>query len=94
MNDELVLEVLFRNALKGEAELLSAVAFRSKAHWGYSPEFMEACRDELTYSPGEILAQDSTYVVADAAGSIAGFVALVKLDSESAELDPIAVQRW
>jgi ribosomal protein S18 acetylase RimI-like enzyme len=91
MNDESVLEVLFRNALEGEAEVLSAVAFRSKAHWGYSPEFMEACRDELTYSSGEILAQDSTYIVADAAGSIAGFIALVKLDGESAELDGLFV---
>jgi len=34
--------------------LLSNLAFRSKAHWGYSDEFMAACRDELTYSSEKI----------------------------------------
>ena len=27
----------------------SSLALRSKGHWGYSPEFLEACRAELTF---------------------------------------------
>ncbi len=30
-----------------EAELLSDLAFASKAYWGYSDEFMANCRDDL-----------------------------------------------
>ncbi len=30
-----------------DATVLTDIAFRSKAHWGYSSEFMEACRHEL-----------------------------------------------
>ncbi|MCW8193551.1 GNAT family N-acetyltransferase [Proteobacteria bacterium 005FR1] len=32
-----------------DAFALSELAFRSKASWGYSSAFMEACREELTY---------------------------------------------
>jgi GNAT superfamily N-acetyltransferase len=39
-----------------EADMLSDLAFRSKAHWGYPPEFMEACRDELTVTSSAIAA--------------------------------------
>ena len=31
-----------REARPDEAELLSELAFRSKAHWGYDAEFLEA----------------------------------------------------
>jgi len=39
-----------RGANVWERHELSRLAFRSKAHWGYSPEFMAACRDELGVS--------------------------------------------
>ena len=39
-----------------EADRLSDLAFRSKAHWGYSPEFMEACREELRVAVAAIAA--------------------------------------
>lgn len=39
---------VIRAAQSAEAGLLSAIAVRSKAHWGYSEEFMASCRDELT----------------------------------------------
>lgn len=38
-----------RTALPQEHATISALALRSKGHWGYSPEFLEACRAELTY---------------------------------------------
>jgi GNAT superfamily N-acetyltransferase len=37
-----------RRAIPEEALLLTAIAFRSKAHWGYDRSFMEQCRNDLT----------------------------------------------
>ena len=39
---------MIRDASPGDCEALSALAFSSKAHWGYDDAFMAACRDELT----------------------------------------------
>jgi GNAT superfamily N-acetyltransferase len=44
-----------RAARPDEAAELSALALRSKAHWGYDQAFMESCRDELTLSPEQIV---------------------------------------
>ena len=35
---------VIRQARVDEARLLSDLALRSKAHWGYPPEFIECCR--------------------------------------------------
>ena len=43
-----------RRARPEEAGALSALALRSKALWGYSPEFLERCRAELTLRPEEV----------------------------------------
>ena len=47
-----------RPARPDEAEAISALAMRAKAHWGYDAEFLEACRPELTWSPEQIEQQD------------------------------------
>src|SRR6185503_18441731 len=39
---------MFRAARADECEWLSELAFRSKAVWGYPPDFMQRCRSELT----------------------------------------------
>lgn len=36
---------MMRDAAATDLALLSEIAFRSKAHWGYETVFMEACRD-------------------------------------------------
>ncbi|OUQ85356.1 N-acetyltransferase [Brevibacillus brevis] len=59
-----------------EASELSELAYRSKAYWGYSDEFMEACRDDLTLSSAYIETQE-VYVLEDE-GSIKGFMSLEK----------------
>jgi hypothetical protein len=41
---------MIRPARVDEAHLLSDLALRSKAYWGYSPELIEQCREELSYS--------------------------------------------
>ncbi len=43
-----------RPAAASECQPLSALAFRSKAHWGYSRTFMAACLDELTVTPARL----------------------------------------
>jgi N-acetylglutamate synthase-like GNAT family acetyltransferase len=65
-----------RRAKGQEASELSELAYRSKAYWGYSDEFMEACRDDLTLSPAYI-EKHEVYVLEDD-GSIKGFISLEK----------------
>ena len=60
-------QTTIRRALPSEAASQSALARRSKAVWGYSPEFMEACRDELTLSRGYLRATPTFVAEASAA---------------------------
>lgn len=60
-----------RDAVPGEAAALSALALRSKAHWGYDAAFLEACRDELTLRDDELAAR--RVLVAELDGAVAGF---------------------
>jgi GNAT superfamily N-acetyltransferase len=48
--------VTLRASRVDEAAMLSDLALRSKAHWGYSAEFIDACRAELTVHPADIAA--------------------------------------
>ena len=45
-----------RRARPSEANALSDLALRSKAHWGYDAAFIAACRAELTIQPAAITA--------------------------------------
>jgi GNAT superfamily N-acetyltransferase len=80
-----------RPALSQEAAELSSLAVRSKAHWAYSDEFMESCRDELTYSPEEIASDYIEFRVIEEGGRIAGFYALKQLSIAIYELDALYV---
>ncbi|MDQ3819514.1 MAG: GNAT family N-acetyltransferase [Acidobacteriota bacterium] len=84
-----------RRALPEEAALLSDLALRSKAHWGYTEEFLEACRAELTLSPEYIAA--SPVFVLEEDKRIVGFYGLREReeDIELAYLfvEPSAVNR-
>ncbi|MFE9920424.1 GNAT family N-acetyltransferase [Streptomyces sp. NPDC005774] len=68
------MHVSIRSARATEAEMLSALALRSKAHWGYDAEFLEACRDELTVGANEVARRRA--MVADRDGHILGFTTL------------------
>ncbi|WP_164684834.1 GNAT family N-acetyltransferase [Brevibacillus reuszeri] len=63
-----------RKATIHEADLVSDLCFRSKAHWGYSEEFMEACRDDLTIAANYI--ETSLVYVIEEDDSIKGFMGL------------------
>jgi GNAT superfamily N-acetyltransferase len=63
--------VVLRAARPAEAGLLSDLALASKAHWGYDAEFLEACRDELTLTPEDVVARRAAVVERD--GRVVGF---------------------
>ncbi|MFJ8826348.1 GNAT family N-acetyltransferase [Streptomyces sp. NPDC102467] len=67
--------VRIRTARPDEAELLSALALRSKAHWGYDAEFLAACAAELTLRADEV--EPRRTAVAEAPdGRLLGFATL------------------
>lgn len=59
-----------RPARPDECELLSDLALASKGHWGYHPEFLAACRAELTVTP------EQRATVAERDGRVVGFATL------------------
>ncbi len=67
----------------GDLPRLTELAMRSKAHWGYSADFMQACRDELTLTPGKI--QGTRLCLLDADDRIAGF-AQISIEADVADL--------
>lgn len=83
---------LIRRALPHEAEQLSTLALRSKAHWGYDQAFLEACRAVLTLKP-EFLLSAFVFVIEDAQTSeIAGFYSLQKLNENTVELKHLFIE--
>lgn len=72
---------MIRPATPTDLAAMADVTMRSKAHWGYSTAFLDACRDELT--PTEADLGPGLAVWDD--GRIGG-VALVRVPGEAAEL--------
>lgn len=83
--------ITLRPARPGEGPLLSAMAFRSKRHWGYSPAFMAACRAELTVSEADLANPARHYHVAESGGAVVGFYALERTPPDHYELEALFV---
>jgi GNAT superfamily N-acetyltransferase len=66
--------VRIRPGRPDEAAGLGDLALRSKAHWGYDREFLEACRTELMFAPTDVVLR--RIHVAERAGRILGFYSL------------------
>jgi diamine N-acetyltransferase len=71
-----MMEMIIRKAKREDAGVLSRLAFRSKAFWGYSDDFLEACREDLTVSPEFI--DTSDVFVAELEDEIIAFYSLVR----------------
>lgn len=84
--------ITLRNASPHEAVQLSDLALRSKAHWVYPEDFLEACKNELTYRPDQISNATFDFVVAEMNGSISGFYALERLADQQFELEALFVK--
>ena len=80
-----------REALPDEARLLSDLALLSKAHWGYSQYFLDACRAELTVDPAQIDSDCYQYFAAIEGNVIIGFYALKRLSVDDYELEALFV---
>jgi GNAT superfamily N-acetyltransferase len=78
-----------RPARPDESSAISALAFRSKAHWGYDAAFLERCREDLSISAKEIAT--SIVVVHVGPAGIDGFYRLTTLDDRLACLDSLFV---
>ena len=84
--------ITIRSARPDEAVVLSSLALRSKAYWGYSREFIESCRDELTYLPDQIADEKHYFAVAECASIVTGFYALESLSARQFELEALFVE--
>jgi GNAT superfamily N-acetyltransferase len=69
-----------RAAQACEAEALSALCRRSKAHWGYDAAFLRMSEDALTISRAMIESGD-VLVAEDMDGALAGVASIAPLDT-------------
>ena len=79
-----------RRARAYEGSRLSEIALRAKAHWGYSVEFMEACRAELTVSADDLAAGAAFVVERD--NRVVGFHLLERISDAAIELGHLFVE--
>jgi GNAT superfamily N-acetyltransferase len=83
--------ITIRDAAPDEAAYLSALALRSKAYWGYSREFIQSCKTELTYRPSQIADERYHFVVAQLDAAAVGFYALEAISPRQFELEALFV---
>ncbi|HVL90081.1 MAG TPA: GNAT family N-acetyltransferase [Actinomycetota bacterium] len=78
-----------RPAAPGDAKTLTALAIRSKAHWGYDKTFMQACRPSLAIHATCV---QPTFV-AEVDGATAGFYQLEGSEIGAFFVDPPFIGR-
>lgn len=81
--------IRIRRALQDEADALTALATRAKAHWGYDAEFMDRVSDAMMLTPADIAAHE-VFVLQDASGAVVGFHRVIPGDP--AELEDMWVE--
>jgi len=74
-----------------EAQLISELAIRSKAHWGYDEKFMNSCVEELSHSEEEILDDSFLYYLAEENGDLLGFYKLENLNGDTVLLEALFI---
>jgi GNAT superfamily N-acetyltransferase len=77
-----------RRAKPDEAYILTGIAMRSKAFWGYNDAFMDACRASLTVTQKKITSHH--VYLAREGPSVAGFYSLIS-EGETGVLDHMFV---
>ena len=73
----------------GDAARLTDLAIRSKAQWGYSEAFMEACRAELTYDAERV--RRHPFYVLRTEDTMGGFYGLAATSADALELEALFV---
>jgi ribosomal protein S18 acetylase RimI-like enzyme len=69
--------IVIRSAVPDDADALSELAMRSKAHWGYDARFMELCRAELTMTAAR-MSEEEIVVAGGAERGLAGFASFMR----------------
>ena len=86
------MDVVIRRARSAEADALSSLIQRSKAHWGYDPALLEAWRPDLTLDPATI-AESPVYCAEDAAdGALLGVSHFYPLNDDVVYLEDLFVE--
>ena len=71
---------ILRRPARGELASLSELCLKSKAWWGYDADFLNACREELTLRPDELM--EKSIVVAECGAHTVGIAQLIAEGSE------------
>jgi GNAT superfamily N-acetyltransferase len=79
-----------RPADVNEAEQLTQLAIRSKAHWGYSETFMQAAMRDLTVTAEQL--HEEMAFVAEQEGDIVGFYKLRRVTLAQVELTDLFIE--
>jgi N-acetylglutamate synthase-like GNAT family acetyltransferase len=80
-----------RQARPDECGTLTEVAMRSKAHWGYSAEFMTNVRADLVVRPEKFMPGFHVYVL-ETEHEIIGFCSLRPKNTESVILEDLFIE--
>lgn len=75
-----------------ELDFVSGLAVRSKGHWGYSQDFLDACKEELSITPCEFHNSKFHFRVMEHKNRIIGYYAVCHLDPNTYELDALFVE--
>ncbi|MDE2637909.1 MAG: GNAT family N-acetyltransferase [Chloroflexota bacterium] len=82
--------IFIRAARPDEAERLTEIACRSKAHWGYSPERIAAWRPAFLTVTADYIRAHSPVVAVDDDGGVVAFAALER-EAQGAVLEHLWV---
>ena len=80
-----------RRARPEESRLLTELAVRSKAYWGYDDSFMESARPELEFQANKFLPDFHVYILEEE-GVPLGFCSLIPVNSNTVELHDLFVE--
>ncbi|PYZ97010.1 GNAT family N-acetyltransferase [Alteribacter lacisalsi] len=78
-----------RKAEKRDSRFLSSLAYKSKAYWGYSEEFLDKCKEDPTVTEEDI--EENPVFVVESDGSIVAFYSFTLNEAsklESLFIDP------
>ena len=79
-----------RPARLDESTFITALGLRSKAHWGYSQDFMDACRHQFVLAD-EIILAGNVFVLEDA-GAIQGYSTIEHVDDKTVLLGDLFIE--
>ncbi|MEL7444289.1 MAG: GNAT family N-acetyltransferase [Pseudomonadota bacterium] len=87
-----MVDLELRIPAESDLPAISELCLRSKAYWGYDPDFIDACRDELTLRSKDLTS--TSVKIALYEDKITGVVQLA-IDGPKAELRKLFVEpRW